>query len=286
MTGTALEQVQAEDLRLRNRSNRAIATANVMGASGLLRADLTVEAARAIAITLDQMDIPATLLNINAGYVIKGKVDFMTRIWTALAQRAGYKVWPDDQSDDQTGIAHIRDVSTGEQHTVTFTWADATKAGLVGSPTYKTYGRDMLIWRAMSRAVRFHAPEVMAGMVHYDDDTPVQMARPRPIPERPAASPDSDDDVVDAELVEQGEDVRMPPQEPEGGRENARTHETAPASPRPDWRALAAKHEVTREALLEAASGMAAARDLPAPTTMAEVTDEQLVADVLDWLGE
>jgi hypothetical protein len=224
MPGTAVEQVEAQDLAERRHLNQVIRTADVMAASSLCRKDLRgkPEDVRAIAITLDQMGIPPGIMNINAGFVVNGRVDFMTKIWTALAQRGGYKVWPDDASDSHAGIAWIRDVATGEEHRVTFTWEDAAKASLTGSDTYKKYGRDMLIWRAMARAVRWHAPEVVAGMVEFDD-TPVARPRPRPIPGDPdgyvpAAGrhyPETDDgdgcDIVDAEIVEQGEDTQMAP---------------------------------------------------------------------------
>jgi hypothetical protein len=308
MPGTAVEQVEAQDLAERRHLNRVIATADVMAASSLVRKDLRgkPEDVRAIAITLDQMGIPPGIMNINAGFVVNGRVDFMTKIWTALAQRGGYKVWPDDASDSEQGIAWIRDNATGEEHRVTFTWEDATKAGLVGSDTYKRYGRDMLIWRAMARAVRWHAPEVVAGMVEFDE-APVARPRPRPIPERPQV--DTEEDIVDGEIVEQGEDIVLKtsegaqsegppghnsPAAPSGqpapaDRDNAVEPETVvvgSAAAPGDWPALAKHHGVTIAGLLRKAREFAGARALPLPASIEEVTDEQVVADVMDWLGE
>jgi hypothetical protein len=85
--------------------------------------------------------------------------------------------------------------------------------------------------------------------------------------------------------------------EPEGGVENGDTDRGAsavPPAPGPvprlatggiDWREMAKRHGVTVGSLLVRARGFAEARSLPLPGAMEDVADEQLVADVLDWLG-
>ena len=52
-----------------------------------------------------------------------------------------------------------------------------------------------------------------------------------------------------------------------------------------DWRALAKDHGVTVGGLLRKAREFAMARSLPQPAAIEEVTDEQVVADIMDWLG-
>ena len=381
MPGTAVEQVEAQDLARRNHLNHVVRTANVIATSSLLRDDLRKNPAdvQVIALTLDQMGIPPGIMNINRGFVVKGRVDFETRVWTAMAARAGYEVWPDDASDGEAGIAHIRRLPDGQVHTVRFTWQDAVQAGLTGSDTYKRYGRDMLIWRALKRAMSWHAPDVMAGIGDFGPAT-VAHAAPRPVGGMSVLA--EDDDVVDAELVDQGEDTAMPGVDTETGevsghataappgpaaadeqdevyanrrrRANAvmgevgvKTDEgrhelvstatggatrstgrltawqveaivdfcgrlkadqtvepagtgengggqivepsTAPPPPRPvagDWPALAKHHDVSLSKLLLVAREKAVARALPPPGSIEEVTDEQLVADLMDWLGE
>lgn len=289
MPGTAVEQVQAQDLQARQVLNRTLATADVMAASSLVRAELRnkPEDVRAIAITLYQYGLPVAIQTINACYVVKGSVEFMTKIWTALAQRAGYAVWPDDASSAEVGIAHIADRRTGETHRVTFTWEDATKAGLTGSDTYKKYGRDMLIWRAMARAVRWHAPEVHAGIAPVEELT-VERPRPRPIPAEPQA-------------IEQGEnpgltpaDIGGPPaaQEPERGPDNAAAtiveQQTAPAPSGPvpgEWRARAVELGKGDALVLKKARDFATARGLdPLPRTIDQITDAGVIADLEEWL--
>jgi hypothetical protein len=227
MPGTAVEQVEAQDLAARNAVNRTLATANVLAASSLLRADLRgkVDDVRAIAITLHQLGVPPTIPNMNLAYVVKGRVEFEVRLWTALAARAGHEVWVD--ADHEGATAYLRRSDSGRTYSVTFTWDDAVRAGLnltrtkegkiVDSETYKKFPTDMLAWRALGRVVKRYAPEVVAGMVE-TDNSPVAHPRARPLPADqdgyvPAGGrhyPETDDDITDAELVEQGEDIVIP----------------------------------------------------------------------------
>lgn len=62
---------------------------------------------------------------------------------------------------------------------------------------------------------------------------------------------------------------------------------TAPPPPGPaDWPALAAKYGVSVPGILRKAREFAGARGLALPASIDEVTDEQVVSDVCDWLGE
>ena len=61
----------------------------------------------------------------------------------------------------------------------------------------------------------------------------------------------------------------------------------APPPPGPgDWPALAKAHGVTVAGLLRKGREFAEARGVPLPASIEEVTDEQVVADIVDWLGE
>ncbi len=364
MPGTAVEQVEAQDLAARNAVNRTLATANVLAASSLLRADLRgkVDDVRAIAITLHQLGVPPTIPNMNLAYVVKGRVEFEVRLWTALAARAGHEVWVD--ADHEGATAYLRRSDSGRTFSVTFTWDDAVRAGLnltrtkegkiVDSETYKKFPTDMLAWRALGRVVKRYAPEVIAGLADAGD-TPVARPRPRPLPADPdglypAAGrhyPETDE-IVDGEIVEQGEDVGIPghataappgpgteadpdewaaflqwkqageprdengypadvpapAQMSEGGGQAGETRpapEVRPPSgpiertsaPLPrlatggvDWKDACKRHSVTQADLLRQAQEFSRGRALPVPETLAEITDEQVVADLADWLAE
>ena len=115
-----------------------------------------------------------------------------------------------------------------------------------------------------------------------------------------------DPEIFDAEVVyvEQGEDpgpighaAAAPPgpvvatHEPEGVGDNGDAQvvgaSVAPPPPGPgDWPALAKAHGVTLAGLLRKGREFAEARGLPLPASIEEVTDEQVVADIVDWLGE
>lgn len=80
--------------------------------------------------------------------------------------------------------------------------------------------------------------------------------------------------------------------EPERGRDNGGAQvvggSTAPAPSGPgpvDWPALARLHGVTVAGLLRKGREFAGARGLPLPGSIEEVTDEQVVADIMAWLG-
>lgn len=183
------------------------------------------------------------------------------------------------------------------------------------------YPADMLRARAASTLCRMAFSDVLAGLgVDPRTADEVGIAIAHDVDEPPA---DEDDDVVDGEIVEQGEDPGITPAqmsdggapsgsaegsvgpapsdaiEPERGRDNGGAQvvggSTAPASSGPvprlatggiDWRELAKRHAITLGGLLIRARSFAEARSLPLPGAMEDVTDEQLVTDLLDWLSE
>ena len=173
------------------------------------------------------------------------------------------------------------------------------------------YPADMLRARAASTLCRMAFSDVLAGLgaaPHTAEELGIEIAQD--VDEPPAAE---DEDIVDGEIVEpeQGEDPGLTPAQmsegagatapassaqtaaggPEAVGDNGGAGQVvgAPAAPSPpgpvDWRELAKTHGVTVGGLLIRARAFAEARDLPAPASIEDVTDEQLVADVMDWLG-
>ncbi len=397
-TSTAIERVEAEDLAERKRLNRMLLSVDVMARGSLLKKDLRDDGnARTVAITLDQLGVPPTINNMNACFVINGAVGMMTWLWCAVASaHGGHEVWLDEASNAEQGIAHLRRGDTGTVRTVTFTIEDARRAGLTtgaNKHNYEKYTTDMLGWRALSRVVKRYAPEVMAGLAAAGAIPEPLVAGGQREKFLVVEDPD-DDDVVDGEIVEQGEDPGLrPEQAPEGAdqrahtgaasvpahpgggvspsdppapsghdeqaevydnrrrranavmgevgvkadddrhqlvhtatggatqstarltawqveaivafcdRLNAQADESvgvgdngdaqvvgASAAPPPhgvgDWPALAKAHGVTVAGLLRKGREFAEARGVPLPASIEEVTDEQVVADIVDWLGE
>lgn len=197
------------------------------------------------------------------------------------------------------------------------------------------YPAEMLRARAASALCRMEFSDVLSGL-GVDPFTPEEHGLDvgQDVDEPVLRDEDHDDDVVDGEIVEQGEDVVIPghatvappgpgteadpdewaefvrwkqageprdengypvavppavAQEPEGVGDNGAqvVGAAAPPSPGPgDWPALAKAHGVTLAGLLRKGREFAEARGVPLPASIEEVTDEQVVADVMDWLGE
>ena len=325
-TSTAIERVEAQDLAERKRLNRMLLSVDVMAHGSLLKKDLREDGnARTVAITLDQLGVPPTINNMNACFVINGAVGMMTWLWCAVASaHGGHEVWLDEDSNAERGIAHLRRGDTGTVRTVTFTIDDAKRAGLTtgaNKHNYEKYTTDMLGWRALSRVVKRYAPEVMAGLA-------AAGAIPEPVLRNVDAGralreqflvvedPD-DDDITDAEIVEQGEDpgltgpvaedddeelaawkragkprdengfivdVPTATEEPEAKREPAFLPRLATGGV--DWRDACKRYGVTQADLLRQAQEFSRGRALPVPETLAEITDEQVEADLADWMAE
>lgn len=151
----------------------------------------------AVGLALAAMGKPLTPLTLKLCYVVNGTVDYMYQLYSALVHEHGHSMWVTSESDESATVAGQR---AGEDrvHEVTFTIADARKAGLVErNPTYKKYARDMLVARAGKRVAKRIAPEAILGL----PPPPVLVPGPegRPLVEHRI---EEDEDVVDAELVD------------------------------------------------------------------------------------
>lgn len=71
-----------------------------------------------------------------------------------------------------------------------FTIEDAQAAGLMSNPTWKKYARNMLFSRAISNGARWYCPDVFGGAPTYT-------------PEELGAEVDEDENVIEAEIIEQ-----------------------------------------------------------------------------------
>lgn len=129
-------------------------------------------------------------------YVVKGKPQLAAQTWLALARRAGHRITVKEHTPEVCTVEITRG-DTREQHTETFTIADAQRAGLAGKDVWKSYPKRMLLARAVSDCCRFICPEIALGFYaegdEFVDDTPIIHVEP-PI--------EAKTDVVDAEIVD------------------------------------------------------------------------------------
>lgn len=86
--------------------------------------------------------------------------------------------------------------------TVVFTMDDAKTAGLDGKDNWKHHPRNMLFARAISDGAKFHCPDLAMGMPLYTEGDEIEREEPS-YPRGPVADFDNDDEVVDAEVVEE-----------------------------------------------------------------------------------
>jgi len=141
-----------------------------------------------------------TLTAIQTVSFIDGKPIVDASMQRALAKRAGYRVRVIEATDRQATVVVLE--GSDEIGRETFTMQDATRMGLSGKDNWKKSPRNMLVARATSNAIRWHAPEVLAGIGTEDEDDDVpfaQIAAPAEVRQPDAESVEV---VEDAEVVE------------------------------------------------------------------------------------
>lgn len=106
----------------------------------------------------------------------------------------------DGDGDARCGFVEFKRRDMAEVQRVTFTWAEAKRAGLTNKDTYKAWGDDMLTWRAVGRFAKRYCSDVLKGFevtqnaANYDKPTRVAATRP----ERPALPSGPDPLLADA----------------------------------------------------------------------------------------
>jgi len=100
---------------------------------------------------------------------IRGRLTMTVQLQLALSrQRAGVRVETLEESADGTAVT-VTLVRDGERVTVTYTLADARRAGLADQRNWRLYPRQMLRWRAIGDALRIIAPDVVMGLLDPDE---------------------------------------------------------------------------------------------------------------------
>ena len=100
---------------------------------------------------------------------IRGRLTMTVQLQLAMArQRAGVRVETLEESADGTAVT-VTLVRDGERVTVTYTLADARRAGLADQRNWRLYPRQMLRWRAIGDALRIVAPDVVMGLLDPDE---------------------------------------------------------------------------------------------------------------------
>lgn len=96
-------------------------------------------------------------------YYVKGKVEMSARMMNALIRAKKHSVTRDKKSNDQICILHGKRSDTTDTWTESFSIEEAEKAGLLTNAVWRTYPRDMLFARALSRLARQLFPDIIGN---------------------------------------------------------------------------------------------------------------------------
>lgn len=100
------------------------------------------------------------MLALNGGiWNIQGKIEISARLMNSMIRRGGNTLEIKSTATECTITGKRAD--TGQEHSETFTWAMAEKAGLIKSNVWQKYPEDMLYNRCMSRIARRLFPDVI-----------------------------------------------------------------------------------------------------------------------------
>lgn len=102
-------------------------------------------------------------------HIINGSVGMSGKALSALIHANGHMLVQVDMSATRAAVKAMRRdpydhnlIDVGEFE---FTWEDAETAGLSKQDTYQDYPKDMLYWRAVSRAAKYAFPDVTTGLL-------------------------------------------------------------------------------------------------------------------------
>lgn len=103
---------------------------------------------------------------------IDGKPVVEATLQRALAKRHGILVKPTKISDESATVVVVDEASGEIMGEATFTLDDAKRMGLANNPrrpNWQTMPKNMLVARATTNAIRWYAPEVLAGVLLRDE---------------------------------------------------------------------------------------------------------------------
>jgi hypothetical protein len=136
--------------------------------------------------------------------VVNGKLSMEGVAVLALCRASGkfskLKTGADGEGDSLSGFVDFARKDTGETDIVRFSMADAKRSKLDTKETYRSYPKDMLMWKAVSRFGKQYAADIIMGIDVSEvapDNRPITVA-PETRPALPPAD-DTPDPIFDAE---------------------------------------------------------------------------------------
>lgn len=170
-------------------------------------------------------------------YVVNGRPGLSGQKWLERVRKAGHRMYVPCAQCGRPKVEHrdldhgyvadhdekhctvtIERGDTGDEHTETFTWADAERAKLTKKDVWQSWPKRMLLWRATTNCATVICPEVASGFemaeAMVDETTPERptlqqvaaQRTDRPVEsapmQAPAEQPEQPEDVDDAEVAE------------------------------------------------------------------------------------
>jgi hypothetical protein len=111
----------------------------------------------------------APMQSLTGIHVIDGRPAFSPELMRALVARAGHRLDVLEATDQRCTLAGVR-ADTGAGAQVTWTIADAQRAGIAGKGAWRTYPRAMLAARATAELCRLLWPDIIAGLSYTDEE--------------------------------------------------------------------------------------------------------------------
>lgn len=102
-------------------------------------------------------------------YYLQGKVSMSSEMMNALIRSKGHSITKDKSSDDTICILHGKRADNGNEWTVSFSMADAKRAGLARG-LYEKYPPAMLYNRCMSMLARQLFPDEIKGVSYTNEE--------------------------------------------------------------------------------------------------------------------
>jgi len=112
-------------------------------------------------------------------YVVEGKVSLSSDLMAAMVLKSSVCEYLRVVEMTPERATYAAKRKGGNEFRFSFSWEDATKAGLTGRATYKANPADMLRHRALSKCVRAVFPDVVAGLYSRDEAEDIVDVTPR-----------------------------------------------------------------------------------------------------------
>jgi hypothetical protein len=121
-------------------------------------------------------------------HVIEGTASLRPESMLGLVRQAGHSVTVEVHPEGV--VAHGTRADTGDEHSASFTMADAEAAGLAGKKNWKQYQDAMLTWRAVAKLCRVLFPDVVLGAGYVPEELGAEVTATGEVIEIESVDPD------------------------------------------------------------------------------------------------